>query len=166
MNPETNAGTPRAPSRAYSLVVILGGSALIGAMAIDTVAVIGRHTGMPLLGSIELVQLLVGVSGAMALLVATLRDSHAVVRLLLANIPAQHAALLQRVNAVAATLFFAALTAGSAWIMREMWGSHEETELLRLPLAPLRLLIVAALGVTTLLFLRKALHRSSHDRNA
>lgn len=161
-----NSNEQQPVSRAYAFVVILGGVALLGATAIDSLAVIGRHSGIPLLGSIELVQVLVGVSGATALLVATLRDSHAVVRLLLANIPAHHAALLQRINAFAATVFFAALTAGSAWIMREMWGSHEETELLQLPLAPLRLLIVIALGVTTLLFLRKALQRSSHDRNA
>lgn len=159
MSNDTNPSPPPA-SGAYSLVVILGGCALLGAMAIDSIAVVGRHTGMPLLGSIEIVQLLVGVSGAVALLVATLRDSHAVVRLLLANIPAHVAARLQRVNALAATLFFAALTAGSAWIMSEMWGSHEETELLQLPLAPLRLLIVATLGITTLLFLRKALRRA------
>ena len=50
-------------SRAYSLVVIVGGSALLGAMGIDFLAVIGRQTGTPLLGSIELVQLLVGISG-------------------------------------------------------------------------------------------------------
>lgn len=166
MNTEMETDPQRPASRAYGFVVILGGGALLGAMAVDSLAVIGRHTGLPLLGSIELVQWLVGVSGAMALLVATLRDSHALVRLLLANIPAHHAALLQRINAVAAALFFAALTAGSAWIMREMWGGFEETELLRLPLAPLRLLIVIALGTTTLLFLRKALQRSSHARNA
>lgn len=161
-----NSESRPAPSRAYAFVVTLGGCALLGATAVDTLAVIGRHSGIPLLGSIELVQVLVGVSGATALLVATLRDSHAVVRLLLANVPAHVAALMQRINAVAATLFFAALTAGSAWILREMWGSHEETELLRLPLVPLRLLIVIALGLTTILFLRKALQRSSHDRNA
>jgi TRAP-type C4-dicarboxylate transport system permease small subunit len=143
-------------SRAYQLCVIVGGGALLGAMAVDFIAVIGRQTGTPLLGSIELVQVLVGVSGAMALLVATLRDSHAVVRLLLANIQARHAARLQRVNVLAAALFFAALTVGSAWILREMWGQHEETELLRLPLWPLRLLIVVALLVTTILFLRKS----------
>ena len=148
-------------SRAYQLAVILGGGALVGAMAVDFIAVIGRQTGTPLLGSIELVQVLVGVSGAMALVIATLNDSHALVRLLLANIAAARAALLQRINALAAALFFVALAAGSAWIMAELWNSHEETELLRLPLRPLRVLIVAALGVTAVLFLRKALRRSA-----
>jgi TRAP-type C4-dicarboxylate transport system permease small subunit len=135
----------------------VGGFALLGAMFTDFLAVIGRHTGMPLLGSIELVQMFVGVSGAMALVVATLRDSHAVVRLVLANVSARTAALMQRVNSAGAVLFFLALTAGSAWIAREMWGGFEETELLLLPLAPLRLLIVATLLVTTLLFARKVL---------
>jgi TRAP-type C4-dicarboxylate transport system permease small subunit len=151
----------RLQSRAIQLVVIVGGFALLGAMAVDFVAVIGRHTGIPLLGSIELVQVLVGISGAMALLVATLRNSHAVVRLLLANIDARRAAQLQRINAFAAALFFLALTAGSAWILLELWQSHEETELLRLPLWPLRVLIVLALLATSLLFLRKTWHRST-----
>jgi TRAP-type C4-dicarboxylate transport system permease small subunit len=148
-------------ARAYQFVVILGGGALVAAMAVDFLAVIGRQTGTPLLGSIELVQVLVGIAGAMALLVATLHDSHATVRLLLANMSARRAALLQRVNALAAALFFVALTAGSAWILRDMWNSHEETELLRLPLWPLRVLIVAALALTAVLFLRKAVHRSA-----
>jgi TRAP-type C4-dicarboxylate transport system permease small subunit len=147
-------------ARAYQFVVILGGGALLGAMATDFIAVIGRHTGTPLLGSIELVQVLVGISGAMALLVATLRDSHAVVRLLLANIDPRYVARLQRVNAAAATLFFLALTTGSLWILLELRQAHEETELLRLPIWPLRLLIVGALLATTLLFLRKIWQRS------
>jgi TRAP-type C4-dicarboxylate transport system permease small subunit len=147
-------------TRLYQLVVIVGGFALLGAMAVDFVAVIGRQTGMPLLGSIELVQVLVGVSGAMALLVATLKDSHAVVRLLLANIQPRHAARLQRINALAAAMFFIVLTAGSAWILWELRHAHEETELLRLPLWPLRVLIVLALLVTSMLFLRKIWNRS------
>lgn len=148
-------------SRAYQVIVIVGGGALVAAMGVDFVAVIGRQIGVPLLGSIELVQLMVGISGAVALLVATLNDSHAVVRLLLANIAAHHAAMLQRVNAFCATLFFLALTSGSAWILRDLWHSHEETELLQLPLRPLRILIVAALLATAALFLRKTWQRNT-----
>jgi TRAP-type transport system small permease protein len=146
---------------AYRIVVIVGGFALLGAMFTDFLAVIGRHAGLPLLGSIELVQMFVGISGAMALVVATLRDSHAVVRLVLANVSTRTAAVMQRVNSIGAVLFFLALTLGSAWIAREMWDGFEETELLRLPLAPLRVLIVATLLVTTLLFARKVLARGA-----
>lgn len=143
-------------SAGYRVVVIVGGCALIGAMAVDFVAVIGRQTGVPLLGSIELVQVLVGIAGVTSLIVATLHDSHAVVRLLLANIAPHFAAALQRVNAACGAVFFLCLAAGSAWILRDMWHSHEETELLQLPLVPLRLLIVATMLVTSALFLRKA----------
>ena len=64
-------------------------------------------------------------------------------------------------TAFAAALFFMALAAGSAWIMWELRYAHEETELLRLPLWPLRVLIVGALLVTSLLFLRKTWQRSA-----
>lgn len=144
---------------AYRAIVVFGGFALLGAMLTDFIAVIGRHIGVPLLGSIELVQMLVGISGAMALIVATLRDSHAVVRLVLANVSARVAALMQRINALCATLFFIALTAGSVWIARDMWHGHEETELLLLPLRPLRMLIVATMLVTAALFLRKVVRK-------
>jgi TRAP-type C4-dicarboxylate transport system permease small subunit len=152
-----------AHSRVYQLVIIVGGFALLGAMAVDFIAVIGRQIGMPLLGSIELVQVLIGVSGAVALLVTTLRDSHAVVRLLLANIAPARAAQLQRINHIAAALFLLALAAGSAWILLEMWDGHEETELLQLPLLPLRMLIVATLLVTSGLFLRKLWHTEARN---
>lgn len=144
---------------AYRMIVIVGGCALLGAMLADFLAVIGRQIGVPLLGSIEIVQMLVGVSGSIALVVATLKDSHAVVRLVLANVSARTAALMQRVNAVGAVVFFLALAAGSAWITREMWNGFEETELLLLPLRPLRLLIVGTLLVTAVLFARKVFAR-------
>jgi TRAP-type transport system small permease protein len=148
-------------SSTYSVVVIVGGGALLAAMAVDLIAVIGRHTGWPLLGSIELVQFLVGISGALALIVATVHDSHAMVRLLLANVGMRLAAAMQRINALCAALFLLALAAGSLWILRDMWHGHEESELLRLPLRPLRIVIIGALLGTCALFLRKAWRRSA-----
>jgi TRAP-type C4-dicarboxylate transport system permease small subunit len=138
------------------LLVILGGTALVLAMAIDVLAVLGRHTGIPLLGSIELVQMLVAIASSMAVIVATLHGRHAVVRVILARLQGTAATLLMRLDAVALALFVFALAAGSAWIMLEMWGSHEESELWRLPYRPLRLLVVLSLLVTTALVLRKA----------
>lgn len=138
------------------LLVIVGGTALVLAMAIDVLAVLGRHTGIPLLGSIELVQLLVAIASSMAVIIATLHGRHAVVRVILARLQGAAATLLMRLDALALALFVFALAAGSAWIMFEMWGSHEESELWRLPYRPLRLLVVLSLLVTTGLVLRKA----------
>lgn len=138
------------------ILVIVGGTALVLAMAIDVLAVLGRHTGIPLLGSIELVQMLVAIASAMAVIVATLHGRHAVVRVVLARLSGAAATLVARIDAVAMALFVFALAAGSAWIMVEMWGSHEESELWQLPYRPLRLLVVVSLLATTALVLRKA----------
>lgn len=143
-------------STVMRLIIGLGGLALLAAMAIDVVAVIGRHTGIPLLGSIELVQVLVAIAGAMALILATLHNTHAKVRLLLARLPATTRAHMLRLANLLTAVFLAALMLGSIWILRELWSSHEESELWRLPYRPLRLLVVITLATTTLLVLRKA----------
>ena len=143
-------------SLVFRAIIGLGGVALLAAMVIDVVAVIGRHTGVPLLGSIELVQVLVAIAGAMAVVIATVHKSHAKVHLLLARLPETVRVHALRLANVLTALFLFALTLGSLWIMRELWGSHEESELWRLPYRPLRLLVVITLAATTLLLLRQA----------
>jgi TRAP-type transport system small permease protein len=143
-------------SRNSGVLVVIGGGALMAAMAIDTLAVIGRHTGIPLLGSIELVQVLVGIAGAVSVVVATLNNSHAVVRILISRLGADSALLLRRLNTAISALLFVALAAGSVWIVTELWHSQEESELWRLPYQPLRLLISGAMVVTAALFARAA----------
>lgn len=140
----------------YRLIVGLGGLALLAAMAFDVIAVLGRYTGIPLLGSIELVQVMVGIAGAMALLITTLRGSHARVRLVLARLQASTRAWVLRLDDVLSAVFFVALAIGSVWIMVEMWHSHEESELWRLPYRPLRVLVVLTLIATTVTVLRSA----------
>ena len=87
--------------------------------------------------------------GAMALLIATLQNSHARVRLVLARLPDGPRDILLRFDYALTALFFLALTIGSAWILREMWASHEESELWRVPYRPLRLLVVVTLLIQT-----------------
>lgn len=143
-------------SRSIGLLVVIGGGALVAAMTIDTLAVIGRHTGIPLLGSIELVQVLVGIAGAVSIVVATLHNSHAVVRILTSRLSPASALLLRRFNMAVSALLFVALSAGSLWIAAELWYSQEESELWRLPYKPLRLLITGAMMATAALFARAA----------
>ncbi len=143
-------------SRNSAALVLIGGGALLTAMMIDTLAVIGRHTGIPLLGSIELVQVLVGVAGAMSIVAATLHGSHAVVRILTSRLSAGSALPLRRLNLAASALFFVALAAGSLWVGSELWHSQEESELWQVPYKPLRLLISSAMVATAALFVRAA----------
>src|SRR5690606_19050909 len=122
----------------------------------DFLAIIGRHNGMPLLGSIELVQVLVGIAGTVALVAATLHRNHARVRVLSDRIDGRPAKILYRFNAICSALFFLVLSVGSAWLAYDLWPEAEASELWQLPYRPLRLAGVAGLLCTTLLLLRQA----------
>jgi TRAP-type C4-dicarboxylate transport system permease small subunit len=112
---------------------------LLLAMALDTAAVVGRIAGMPLLGSLELIQACVVVAASTALIGATLSGSHAAVHIVTERLAPARRRLFARVSDLLCALFFAWLAAGSIWVAAELWPAHESTELLRLPIAPLRL---------------------------
>jgi TRAP-type transport system small permease protein len=139
----------------YRGLILLGGGALFLAAAVDFFAVTGRHVGIPLLGSIELVQLLVGISGTVAMVAASLHGTHARVRLLLDRLSGSVASYMYRINALCGALFFLALSIGSAWLAWDLWSGHEETELWHLPYRPLRVVGVIGLLCVLLLFLRQ-----------
>ncbi|WP_298287717.1 TRAP transporter small permease subunit [Novosphingobium sp.] len=120
-------------------VTLTGGIALLAATGIDTISVIGRHVGLPFRGSIELVQVAVLVAGTLALLVATVDRSHAKVHLLVDRMNEPARAMLDRVSALLGALFFAALLAGAAWLMADLWGGHEESEVVGVPWRWMRL---------------------------
>lgn len=128
-----------------STLVWVGGGALLVAMLVDTTAMLGRQLRLPLLGAIEIVQAAVLFASAGALLLATLEGSHARVHLLLDRLPPRWQARLHRMQSVLALLLYAGLLLGSAWIARDLWSGHEESELLRLPYRPLRITVVLVL---------------------
>ena len=142
------------------ILVIGGGGALLVAAGIDTISVIGRHIGLPFLGSIELVQAAVLIAGSASLVVATLAGSHAMVRLVVDRLPVKVRDVLSWVNGLASALLFLGLLAGSIWILGDMWSGHEESELLRVPYVPLRLICCGSLVAVALIFLVRALGRS------
>ena len=141
------------PKKAFSLkawkwLFYLGGIALLFAMAVEAVAVLGRHIGIPLPGSIELVQAAILVAASAAMLSATLADKHARVRVVVDRLNCGPLVILKRIQVFVSVLFFGALATGSIWIFMDLWGGYEESEVLHIPYAPLRILcIVAVLGV-------------------
>ena len=139
----------------------IGGTALLVAMAVDALAVIGRHTGIPFLGSIEIVQAAVLLSGATAMLIATLAGVHARVHLLVDRAPPRLRRTLARAGLALGALFFLALTIASVWIARDLWAGHEESELLHLPYRPLRLFTVLAAAAVAMTFALQALRGRS-----
>lgn len=148
-----------APERPPGPLFIAGAVALLAAMTIDTLAVLGRHVGHALPGSIELVQAVMLVAASSALVGATLARKHAAVHLLVSRLPPRARSGLERVNALLCSLFFLALAAGSAWIAWDLRDGHEESEVLRIPYAPLRILGIMAVLATTAILVRQAFGR-------
>lgn len=142
----------------HAVLVWMGGGALLLATLIDTLAMIGRHVNLPLIGSIEAVQAAVLIASSGALLMATAFRKHARVHLLQRlNEGMQRG--LDVMHGVASILVVLALLVGSAWLTMDLWDSHEESELLRIPWLPLRLIVLVMLLSLLLVLLRQLLRR-------
>jgi TRAP-type transport system small permease protein len=139
-----NNKLPEQP-KLYRLLILIGGIALLAAMSVDVVAVIGRATRLPLLGSIELVQYVVGISGALAMFVATLHKRHATVKILHDRLRGRTAKIVRSINGICSALFFFSLFAGSVWVLVDVWFGFEESEYWRLPYRPLRMVMALSL---------------------
>ena len=132
-------------TRSLRAAIWLGGIALLAATAIDTLAVIGRHLGIPVTGSIELMQAAVLVSGALGLTIATIVQSHARVRLFVDRLSPPAQTFADRLSDALSLIFFLALFAGSLWISIDLWDAHEKSEILGVPWRLLRLFANACL---------------------
>lgn len=149
---------PEPPARRGPLFFV-GAGGLLAMMLVETAAVIGRRVGMPLMGALEIVQFAIVPAACAAMLIATLHGAHAAVHMLTDRMPERlrHRAL--RCGSLLAGLLFTALCAGSAWLAAEYWNAFEETEVLDLPVRPLRVLITLAAGALAGLFYRHAFAR-------
>jgi TRAP-type C4-dicarboxylate transport system permease small subunit len=152
---EKNGPEKAFSSKAWKWLFYLGGIALLFAMAVDALAVLGRHISITLPGSIELVQAAILVASSAAVLSATMADKHARVHLVMDRLKGGPLVVLKFVQVVFSFLFFSALAAGSIWIFMDLWGGFEESEVLHIPFAPLRIVcIVSVLGMA-FAFLRR-----------
>ncbi|HTM95668.1 MAG TPA: TRAP transporter small permease subunit [Croceibacterium sp.] len=148
-------------SKPMIVIIWLGGLALLLAVAIDTIAVIGRHVGLPLTGSIELMQAVILVSGALSLVVATVDQSHARVRLLVDKLSGNWRDMADRLSSALTMLFYLALLAGSAWLAADLWNGSEQSEWLGVPWRLLRLIANICLLAASLVLLRRVFGKRS-----
>jgi TRAP-type C4-dicarboxylate transport system permease small subunit len=155
MESDKNGPGPGLSVTVWKWLFYLGGIALLIAMAVDALAVLGRHIGIPLPGSIELVQAAILVASSIAVLSATLADKHAKVHFVMDRMKGGPLVMLKRIQAVFCMLFFCALAAGGIWIFIDLWGGYEESEVLRIPLAPLRIVCIVSVSGAAFDFLRR-----------
>ena len=149
---------PETPSRRGPLFFI-GAGGLLAMMLVETAAVIGRHIGAPVMGALEIVQFAIVPAACASMLIATLQGAHAAVHMVLERMPQAAQDWARRLGSVLAGLCFAALSGGSAWLALEYWNAFEQTEVLHLPLRPLRVLITIAAAALTVVFFHRALRR-------
>lgn len=145
----------RPPTPLRRALLGVGSAALLLAMASDALAVLGRHAGFAVNGSIELFQVCAVIALSSAILLATLDSRHASVDLLLGRVSERGRGHLEKFGALASAAAFGLLTAGSIWVAIDLWGSHEMTEQLGIPLRGFRLFWIACAAVVTIFYLRR-----------
>lgn len=131
----------------------IGAAGLLIAIAADALAVLGRHIGIPLLGSIEIMQAAILLASSAAIVLATAAKRHAVVHLLIDRLSPPGRTAMERLHALLSAVFFIALAAGSIWIAFDLRDGHEQSELLRIPFAPLRIVSIAAVLAVAAIYL-------------
>lgn len=126
------------------IAFVSGALGLLGSMSIDAAAVVGRHIHVPLLGSIELSEACIVWMASAALLSTTLERGHASVHIVTERVPAGVRRALERGANLLSAIFFAILLAGSAIVLHDLWDGAERSELLSIPILPLRLVFCAS----------------------
>ena len=66
---------------------------------------------------------------------------------------------MERLHALLSAVFFVALAVGSIWIAFDLRDGHEQSELLRIPYAPLRIVSIAAVLAVAAIYLFRVFAR-------
>lgn len=140
-------------------VFYIGSAGLLLATAADSIAVLGRHTGFALIGSIEIVQAAIVFIAASSMVSVTLSRGHAAVHILTDRLTPSRRASFARIANLLGVLALLLLAAGSMILLADLWNGHERSELLHIPLRWFRLLMIAALVFVAILFVRQAFER-------
>ena len=153
----------RATGIAGKAAFYIGSVGLLLAMSADSIAVLGRHTGFALLGAIEIVQASIVLIATASMVSVTLARGHAAVHILTDRLAPVWRVRLARLANLLSALAVLLLAAGSIMLLADLWGGHERSELLHVPLRWLRVLMIAALLLVGGIFLRHATQGAKHD---
>jgi len=152
-----------APPRRPGVLFYIGAAGLLIAMTVEAIAVAGRQLGIPLLGALELIQTAILLTASTAMLSATLSNSHATVHLVVDRLPPAARLWLHRFAMLLSAIFFAALAVAAVWLTVEFWNTHEESELLRIPYRPLRVIASVMVAAITVVFIERTLRGPSKE---
>lgn len=151
-NSETTQKRPE--SLTGRIAIVIGSIGLVAAMAIDSIAVVGRHVGFSVLGSIELVQAAIVLIASSSIVLATIHRQHASVHIVTERLRPETATKLARVANLLAALLGVLLAIGGIWLIAELWNGHERSEILHVPYRVLRIIFVVSIVMLAGLFVR------------
>jgi len=147
---------------AEQLLFYAGSVALLAIMFVETISVLGRHSSLPLIGAIEIIQASIVVVACTSTVIATLLSAHARVQLIINRLSDATKAKLARLSALLSSIFFLGLAIGSLWLARDAWNAFEQSEVLHISYRPLRAIVALAAFTTMSIFIFNAVrHRSS-----
>jgi len=154
---DSDSPQPSGAASGFKRFIFLTGSAgLLVATAVDSIAVLGRHAGFTVLGSIEIVQMAVVLTASSAMVGATLTGAHASVHIVTERLMPATGRKLEGLASVLACFTFLLLAAGSIWVASDLWTGFERTELLGLPMRWFRMIWIGATLTVAALFITRA----------
>lgn len=124
---------------------VLSVGSLIGIMLLVVANIIARFFGTVIIGTIELVELMIVVTVAFALGYSAQRQSHVVVKVVVSRFSPRVQAILKIFTSALSIGVCALIVWASAGIMYERALLGEETELLKVPSFPFRFIWVFGL---------------------
>jgi len=146
----------------HEVLFYVGAGGLLTVMLVEAIAVVGRHSGIPVLGALEVAQAAIVPAACASMVIASLQGSHATVSLVLDRLRPTRRAFFARFCALLSSLFLAVLFVGACWLAHDFWNSHEHSEVLQIPFRPLRILTAVTAGALALIFLRTRV-RPGHE---
>ena len=147
-------------STAVLAAAVLGCIALAVTTFLIVISVIGRHTQIPLPGSVEMVEVLIVIIGSTSLLVATFDNTHASAKLFINRLSEQRKIVVEKIGFFLGACFSLALLIGTIWIALDYWSTREATHLLGIPIMPFRLLFALSLLLVSWILMRRLLKKS------
>jgi TRAP-type C4-dicarboxylate transport system permease small subunit len=137
----------------------LAGAIFMSAIAlIITATVLGRAFRVALPGTFDLVETLVVVGIAFALVYGQLHDRHLRAELAIERLRGRVKSGIESILGVLNLFYWAVLLWAGAAMFSDKWGKGESTEILKVPVVPFRGVWVFALLLMCLLLLFKLFH--------
>jgi len=137
----------------------MGGAFLIGIMTLTVASIVSRLLGKVVLGSYELVELMMVVTAGFALVHTTIRKGHVIVEIILSRL-SKRAQIIAEIfhNIIATGLWGLIAWETLALLIEKGFLGEGRTEVIEAPYFPVKLLWTIALILCSLIFLMNVLN--------